>query len=164
MNRKEILKLLEKEKIDYICEEHPPVFSMEDVLALNLEHEKDFALTLFLRDDKKKNYYLLSADRSMKTDLKALKHILGTRPLSYASDRDFERILRLKKENVSLFGIFNDEEQSVEAVIDIRFQNRLIGLHPLVNTATVFLKGDDLFRLLQKKGIPVRWAEFRQLI
>jgi hypothetical protein len=51
-----------------------------------------------------------------------------------------------------------------EAVIDIRFQNRLIGLHPLINTATVFLEGDDLYRLLQEKGISVRWAEFRQFI
>lgn len=164
MNKKEILKLLEKEKIDYIYEEHPPVFSMEDLFSLNPEHGKDIALTLFLRDDKKKNYYLLSTDRSMKPDLKALKHILGTRPLSYASDRDFERILRLKKESASLFGIFNDEEQMAEAVIDIRFQNRLIGVHPLINTATVFLKGDDLYRLLQEKGISVRWAEFRQFI
>ena len=164
MNKTDVLALLKKEKTEFTLTEHPPVFTMEEMRQLHLEHEEDVAVNLFLRDDKKRNYYLVSADGKTRTDLKALRHILGSRPLSFASENDLKRILGLEKGNVCTFGILNDRDHRCEAVIDIRFQNRLIGIHPMENTATVFLKGSDLFALILKHGCRVRWADLNQIV
>ena len=164
MDQKEVLKLLEQNHIRYIYREHPPVYTMEEMRQLHLEHENGVALNLFLRDDKKRNYYLVSADGSARISLKALRHILGSRPLSFASENDLMRILGLPKGSVSTLGALNDTEHLCQTVIDIRFQNRLIGVHPLENTATVWMKGGDLFALLEKQGHNVRWADLNQIL
>lgn len=164
MNRTEVLKLLDQNQIEYIYEEHPAVYTMEEMRQLHLEHESDVAINLFLRDDKKRNYYLLSADGSSHVSLKALRHILGSRPLSFASENDLMRILGLQKGCVTALGALNDTDHIARTVLDIRFQNRLIGVHPLENTATVWMKGTDLFGLLEKQGCDVRWADLNQII
>lgn len=164
MDQKEVLKLLEQNHISYIYREHPPVYTMEQMRQLRLEHENDVALNLFLRDDKKRNYYLVSLDGNSHISLKALRHILGSRPLSFASENDLMRILGLKKGNVSALGALNDTDHLCQTVIDIRYQNRLIGVHPLENTATVWIKGSDLYALLEKYGHDVRWADLNQIL
>lgn len=164
MNREEILKLLENRNIDYIYAEHPAVFTMEEMRQLHLQHEDDVALNLFLRDDKKRNYYLISTDGNTHISLKALRHILGSRPLSFAGEYDLERITGLKKGSVSPLGILNDRDHLCQCFIDIRFENRLIGIHPLENTATVWMKGKDLFELLKKEGHTVSWADLNQML
>jgi Ala-tRNA(Pro) deacylase len=164
MNKKELISLLEKEKIAFTCIEHPPVFTMEEMRQLNLPHTEDVPVNLFLRDDKKRNYYLVTMDPAGQTSLKAMRHILGSRPLSFASEKDLYEILGLEKGHVTPFGILNDTEKRSEAVIDIRFQNRPAGIHPLENTATVFLDGSDLYRFLEKQGCRIRWTDFRQIL
>lgn len=152
MNRQEMLKLLDCERIGYICKEQPP------------ENESGAALSYLLRDEQKSHYYLVTTDASGRCDLKAMRHILGTGPLFFASERDLKKILKLSKGNISVFGILNDEEHRCETVIDIRFQNRLIGIHPMDNTVTVRLLTKDLVRLLEKHGHTVRYADLRQLL
>ncbi|MBQ7992593.1 MAG: prolyl-tRNA synthetase associated domain-containing protein [Solobacterium sp.] len=164
IDREKLLRLLEKEKVAYTMEEHAPVFTMEEMRQLHLPHEKDVAVNLFLRDDKKRNYYLVTMDGSAKTDLKAMRHILGSRPLSFASESDLKKILNLEKGHVTPFGILNDEEKKAEAVIDIRFMKTQTGVHPMENTATVFLDGSDLYSFLEKQGCRVRWADFTQVL
>ena len=57
--RAEVIQLLEEAGVSYELAEHPPVYTIDDMLALKLPHPKDIAKNLFLRDDKKQNYYLI---------------------------------------------------------------------------------------------------------
>ena len=64
---------------------------------------------LFLRDDKKRHYYLVVVKKDKAVDLKGLRALLGSRPLSFASEQDLSRCLGLPKGAVTPLGILNDE-------------------------------------------------------
>ena len=46
----------------------------------------------------------------------------------------------------------NDQERRVELYLDAAFTG-LIGVHPNDNTATVWMKADDLIRIIEEHGI-----------
>ena len=52
--------LLEERKIPYEAVEHQAVYTMEEMAALHLRGQERVLKNLFLRDDKKRNYYLVS--------------------------------------------------------------------------------------------------------
>ena len=107
---------------------------------------------LFLRDDKKREYYLLSIAPDEKADLKELRKRIGSRPLSFASEDDLGNLLQLEKGSVTPFGLLADSERKVTAIFSSYFQDGEIGIHPMVNTSTVFLAFTDLLSLIQEHG------------
>lgn len=60
MNKEEIYAFLDECQIAYEDFEHPAVYTVEQADALNLPYPEAGAKNLFLRDDKKQNYYLLT--------------------------------------------------------------------------------------------------------
>lgn len=68
-----VLRLLEKNKIDYTLAEHPAVFNMEELYAQGLEHCDAIAKNLLVRDQKKQLLRLLVLYGEKRADLKALK-------------------------------------------------------------------------------------------
>lgn len=56
--------------------------------------------------------------------------------------------------SVSPLGILNDKELKVQFYIDKDFMtnHHLIGVHPNDNTATIWLKVDDLINMIEKHG------------
>ena len=63
-------------------------------------------------------------------------------------------ILGLIPGAVTPFGLLNDAENKVVFYIDAAFREGigLIGIHPNDNTATVWLKAEDLIRLIEDHG------------
>ena len=63
-------------------------------------------------------------------------------------------ILGLTPGSVSPFGLLNDAEKKVVFYLDAAFQEApgLIGIHPNDNTATVWLKAEDLIRIIEEHG------------
>lgn len=63
-------------------------------------------------------------------------------------------ILGLIPGAVTPFGLLNDAENKVVYYIDVAFQEGigLIGIHPNDNTATVWLKAEDLIKIIQDHG------------
>ena len=114
---------------------------------------------LFVRDDKKKNYYLLVVREEKRVELKVFRKRMGLRPLTFASEEDLGRILKLSRGSVTPFGILNDEERIVKVFIDADFQNSLMGIHPNVNTATVWLPAEELMKLLKEHGNEAEFVE-----
>ena len=95
MNRADILSLLEEENIPYEMEEHPAVNNMEELHGISLRYPEDDAKNLFVRDDRKRNYYLITIRGDKKADLKKIRREENTRALSFASDSDLQAILEL---------------------------------------------------------------------
>ena len=159
MKKNDVLKLLDDKKISYRFEEHPAVYTMEEMHALHLDGDKSIAKNLFLRDDKKRNYYLVSIGGDDPADLKSLQEILGSRRLSFASENDLKKLLKLKKGSVTPLGLLNDSSCTVQYFADMRFHDHLIGVHPMENTATVWLKTEDLMDLLKEHGSPASYVQ-----
>lgn len=154
-----VLTLLRERGIPFDVAEHVPVYTIEEMLSLHLPDAGSVAKNLFLRDDKRWNYYLLVIREEKTADLKALRERIGARPLSFASENDLERFLKVPKGSVTPFGVLNDQERKVRVIFDVSFQGSRIGVHPNDNTATVWLRTEDLTALMEEHGNAVSFAE-----
>ena len=157
MNKQEIYALLSARNIWHEVTEHKAVFNMAEVAEIQLPYPEADAKNLFIRDDKKCNYYLITVKGDKRTDLKAFRQQNGTRPLTFASDGDLMDLLGLIPGAVTPLGLLNDQDHKVTFWLDKSFLegSGLIGVHPNENTATVWLKTEDLLQLLRENGTKV---------
>ena len=154
--RKKVYEALDKMKIKYEVVEHEPVYTMEDMDRLGLTKKGTLCKNLFLRDAKGKRHFLVTADEKTKIDLKSLGRALGAGTLSFASEDRLEKYLGLKQGSVSPFGLMNDTDHAVEFFIDKSLSRcKSLGIHPLENTATVFLSFKDLDKFLWDLDVDV---------
>ncbi len=70
MNKEEIYNLLRRKNIWYEITEHQAVFNMKELENIDLPYKESDGKNLFVRDDKKKNYYLITMKGDKKIDLK----------------------------------------------------------------------------------------------
>ena len=153
MNKNEICEYLKNENIYYEITEHEAVYNMEELKNLELPYPEADAKNLFVRDDKKRNYYLITVKGDKRVNLKDFQEKNGTRRLSFASSDDLMNILKLIPGAVTPLGILNDEDIKVIFYIDKDFKSEnLIGVHPNDNTATIWLKTDDLINIIENHG------------
>ncbi|MBR3394528.1 MAG: prolyl-tRNA synthetase associated domain-containing protein [Firmicutes bacterium] len=154
MNKQEIYDELNKAGISFEITEHPAVWNMEDVAQLEMPHPEADAKNLFVREDKTRNYYLITVKGDKRVDLKALRKEEGLRQLKFASAEELAEVLGLYAGAVTPLGLLNDESLTVTLIIDSYFLQppALIGAHPNDNTATVWLKTEDLLWFLRSHG------------
>ena len=107
-----------------------------------------------MRDDKKRNYYLITVRGAKRVDLKEFGTEHRTRRLSFASADDLKKYIGVEPGSVSPLGLLNDEERKVKFFLDSEFKDVTgrIGIHPNENTATVWLKTDDLIKIIKDHG------------
>lgn len=159
MNKQELYRFLDTQKINYSAIEHVPVYTVEEAERLALPHPEAGAKNLFLRDDKKRNYYLLTVRDALVVDIKLFQEKIGSRRLSFASEKDLMKYLKLIKGAVTPFGVLNDDACVVQVFIDAYFAGKEISVHPNENDATVYLAADDLIQLLRAHGNKVKYLK-----
>ena len=158
MTKQETYEYLTVRGIDYEVVEHPAVFNMAEVAEIELPHPEADAKNLFIRDDKKLHYYMITVHGDKRVDLKQFRIQHGLRSLCFASADDLMSIMGLIPGAVTPLGLLNDQERRVELYLDASF-SELIGVHPNDNTATVWIKTDDLIRIITEHGNRVSVVE-----
>ena len=153
MDKIEIYHYLKRQNIAYEITEHKAVFNMEEADAVDLPYPEWGAKNLFVRDDKKRNYYLITMKGNKRVDLKAFRRQRGLRALSFAAAEELFDIMKLIPGAVTPLGILNDAEHRVQVFMDVEFVGNKIGVHPNDNTATVWMQADDLMKIIQKHEI-----------
>lgn len=161
MNKQEIYDYLKEKNIWYEITEHKAVYRMEELSQIDIPYPEVDGKNLFVRDDKKRNYYLITVKGNKKVNLKKFREKNHTRALSFASENDLMNIMNLIPGAVTPFGLLNDKELKVQFYIDKDFINgsHLIGIHPNDNTATVWLKVEDLMDIIKEHGNKVNVVE-----
>ena len=155
MNKYEIYEYLKQNNIWHEIEKHKAVYNMEGLSQDEIAYTGYNAKNLFVRDDKKRNYYLITVKcNKTKVDLKKFSNINVTGRLSFASENDLKVIMDLIPGSVTPLGLLNDKEHKVKFYIDKDFMNdkRIIGIHPNDNTETVWLKIEDLINIIKEYG------------
>lgn len=152
MNKEETYQYLIEQNIPYEKTEHKAVFNMDELDSVDLPYPEWNAKNLFVRDDKKRNYYLITVKGTKRINLKEFRKQNGLRPLSFASADDLLAIMGLLPGSVTPLGILNDTAHRVHFYLDSEFAGNKIGVHPNDNTATVWMQADDLMCLIQKHG------------
>lgn len=163
LNKKGTYALLDKYHFAYEMHEHPAAYTIEELDTLDIPHKDLIVKNLFLRDDKKQKYYLVTVQGHKTVHLKALSQKIRSRKLSFASEEDLKTLLGLEKGHVTPLGVLNDQQKKVIVVIDCSLQGQRIGIHPMENTATVFLLLADVMALIAAHGHEVVMCDFDSL-
>lgn len=154
-----VLQTLAERNIPYQLWEHPAVYTIEEMDALDLPAPEAVVKNLFLRDAKGRRYFLVVLSKEKQADLRALGERLGGK-LSFASPERLAACMGLEKGSVTPFGVLNDQERKVEVLLDQDLRTRpLVAVHPNENTATVALAPEDLLQVLEDHGNSVTWLE-----
>ena len=161
MTKQEVYAFLDEKHIDHEITEHMAVYNMQELEQVQLPYPDRDTKNLFMRDDKRNSYYLITVKGDKRVNLKDFRRKQGTRPLTFASPEELQALLGLIPGAVTPFGLLNDAECRVHFYIDRDFWqgSGLIGVHPNDNTATVWLKTEDLVTLLREHGTAVDLVE-----
>lgn len=151
--KEDVLKKLDELKINYELMEHEAVYTIEEMENLNMPRIDEVIKNLFVRDEKKQNYYLIIVSKNKSVNLKELRRKIECKPLTFAKEEDLYKYLGLTKGAVTPLGVFNDKDAFVHLIIDKDlFSYERIGIHPNENTATVWVKLDDIIKLYKDNG------------
>ena len=138
---------------------------MSEISEVEIPYPEADAKNLFVRDDKKENYYLITVRGNKRVNLKEFRKENNTRPLSFASEKELEEIIQILPGSVSPLGILNDKENKVKVFLDKEFIEKtdIIGIHPNDNTATIWLKTKDLINIIKEHGNKVELVEIKEV-
>lgn len=161
MNKEEVYEFLNTNGIKYEVTEHKAIFTMQELIEADLPYPDYKAKNLFIRDDKKHNYYLITVKGDKRVNLKALRKQLGTRPLVFAKADELMDIMGLTAGSVTPLGVLSDEERKVVVCLDKEFMiaDGMVGCHPNDNTATIWIKSVDLIKIIEEHGNTVQVVE-----
>jgi len=148
-----VFKKLDSLGIKYEVFNHEAVYTVEEADRLNLGIDGAKNKSLFLRNAKGDKYYLVMLNGNKMLDLVKLQSLLNETKLSFASPERLLKYIRLTPGSVSPFGLVNDNDHEVHAVVDTQllgYEN--LAFHPNINTMTVSLTTDDFKKYLENSG------------
>ncbi|MFT3770491.1 MAG: prolyl-tRNA synthetase associated domain-containing protein [Minicystis sp.] len=131
---------------------HPAVYTVEQAKAHRVEHGGTHVKNLFLRN-KKGAMWLVVLGEDRVVDLRDLGRRIGAGNVSFGSPDRLRRYLGVEPGSVTPLSIIHDTEGAVQVVIDARvFAQDPVHCHPLTNTMTTAIGGEDLKRFLRACG------------
>lgn len=155
--KEEVYEVLRSKGIQFEAVDHPAVFTMEDMEREIHRDLSEVVKNVFLRDEKKKHWYLVVIPKDKSLDMVKLKDVIGSTRLSFAREDYLMERLGLEKGAVTPLGILNDPDHIVEVIIDAEVAAKpRIGIHPCDNTATVWMDYADLAGLIRANGNSLR--------
>lgn len=163
LNEKELLDYLGSHNIAYRYVAHAPVYTCEQAEALRPDLPGVSTKNLFLRDEKKRFYLVMTACEK-RLDLKALGRALNAPKLQFGDEERLLEMLGVTPGAVTVLGLINDTGLQVRLVVDEDvWAGEYFMCHPLVNNATLLLTHTDLQHFFELSGhtpwispIPVR--------
>ena len=157
---KEIFEKLAELEIEYEKIEHPVMFTMEEIAEYGLNSHGHIPKNLVLRDVKGTRNMLVLVHGDKRADLRLIRDEIDSTKLSFASDERLDKYLKVEKGSVSPFGVIYDTEKELEIYFDSDLKKEeIVGCHPNDNTATLFLKFDDLVKYVKSCGHTISYIK-----
>ena len=102
-------------------------------------------------------FWLVTAPADAAIDVKALRHKIGSKRLSFGKPEAMAELLGIEPGSVTPLAVINDTGGKVTLVLDTALtSDTMVNVHPLRNTATIGLSGSDLVRVAVDLGHPPR--------
>lgn len=159
MDKEQTCQFLRDMGIEFERVDHPAVCNMAEMAKIDLPHPEAEAKNLFLRDDRREHFFLLTVRGDRRVDLKEFRRARQTRPLRFASEDELSSLLGLIPGAVTPLGVLNDVEHHVKFFLDRAFADGLVGVHPNDNTATLWLRAEDLIRVVRDHGNEIEYID-----
>jgi Ala-tRNA(Pro) deacylase len=153
----DLFAFLDRLGIAHATVTHPPLFTVEQSQALRGSIPGAHTKNLFLKD-KKGALFLVSALEDAAIELKSLHRLLdASGRFSFGSADLMREVLGIEPGAVTPFAAMNDQQARVHVILDADLMAQpTINCHPLVNTMTTSLAGEDLIRFLDATGHKAR--------
>ncbi|MDE1464235.1 prolyl-tRNA synthetase associated domain-containing protein [Spartinivicinus poritis] len=133
--------------------QHPPLYTCEDANILASHIPGDKTKNLFLRDRKGKRHFLIIVNDHKTVALDKLAAQLNVTKLSFASAERLNQYLGIEPGAVSLLSLINDQNQSVELLIDKDvWACSTMQCHPLINTSTLVISMHAIEKFIRATG------------
>jgi Ala-tRNA(Pro) deacylase len=154
MNNKEVVySYLKENKVDFTRSIHVPIYTIDELLQLDLSNKDKIPKNLFLRNDSGNQHYIVTIAQHKEVNLKELRKQIGSSRLGFASEERLMNYLKLKKGSVSPLGILNDDSKKVHVYLDQDLVNaQIIGVHPNENDETVWLSFQSIKEIVESHG------------
>ena len=159
MDKEQTCQFLRDMGIEFERVDHPAVCNMAEMAKIDLPHPEAEAKNLFLRDDRREHFFLLTVRGDRRVDLKEFRRARQTRPLRFASEEELSSLLGLIPGAVTPLGVLNDVEHHVKFFLDRAVADGLGGVHPNDNTATLWLRAEDLIRVVRDHGDEIEYID-----
>lgn len=154
-------KLKELGITDYTIREHPPLFSVEDVIANDCMMPGLNFRNLLIKDKKAETYYLVILEDSRKMENKYFKEFTGWGKIRFAHPEELYEKMGLKPGSVSPYGLLNNAEHDIIIVVDHAIaranEDEFINFHPNRKTATLTVKKHQFVKYLESLGNKIIW-------
>ena len=137
--------LLDSLGISYQRTDHEATDTMEECNKIDAVLGVVICKNLFLCNKQATKFYLLMmpGDKVFKT--KEVSHQISSSRLSFASPEDMIKHLGLEPGSVSIMGLMNDLDDSVQLLIDEDvLKDEYLGCHPCVNTSSLKIRTLDI--------------------
>lgn len=142
---KRVYDLLDMLEIEYSRVDHEALATMEACQEVDELLEVNMCKSLFLCNAQKSNFYLLVMPGEKKFKTKDLSHQIASARLSFAAADDMERLLDITPGSVSVMGLMNDLDNSVQLIIDKDIlSDKYFACHPCINTSSIKFMMEDL--------------------
>lgn len=157
--REEVIKKLDELKIEYKEVSHTPVFTIEEMNKLgDIFDNAKICKNLFVRDQKGKKHFLIVLPEEKRAPLTEIAEKIQSTKLSFASEERLMKYLKLTPGAVTPLAVINDKQNEVEVIIDeILMKEKLLGVHPCVNTSTLLIKPLDLEKYIKQVNNKIRY-------
>lgn len=144
-----ILSFLAKNNIPFKQYDHEAVFTAEEAKTKASHVPGIQTKNLFLCDDKKRHFYLVTICEHKRANLKHLREFLNEKSLRFAPENFLMEYLGITPGSVSPLGLVNDNEGRVKFYIDPDLLNEeKIYIHPNINTATLEINIEDFKKII----------------
>ncbi len=132
---------------------HEAVFTVEESEIVTAHIPGAHTKNLFLKD-KKGRFFLVSAAKHARIDLKRLHEVIGASGrLSFGTAEQLLALLGVTPGSVCAFAVFNDRAAAVTMVLDTELMAApIVNFHPLTNTMTTSIAPEDLVAFLRATG------------
>ncbi len=143
-----IYQLLEKLNIPYRKVEHPAAGSMEELAEAEKQLGAVICKNLFLCNRQKTVFYLLLIPGGKRFKTSVVSKLIGSSRLSFGEEDKLYELLGVHPGSITPLGLVFDEARQVNLLVDREvLALSEVGMHPLVNTASLAMKTDDLMKV-----------------
>ena len=150
--QEDLFAVFDRLGVETTTHRHAAVFTVDENRTLRGELAGGHCKSLFLKD-KKGVLWLVVTLEDRAVDMKALRHVIGSAPLSFAKPELLRQVLGVDPGSVTPFALINDTAGRVNVVLDEEMMDlELLNYHPLVNTATTTIGARDLLNFIGACG------------
>ncbi|XP_020238885.1 prolyl-tRNA synthetase associated domain-containing protein 1 [Cajanus cajan] len=161
-SKEHLLARLKELHINFSQYEHPAILTIEEGEKYVGHLEGGLSKSLFLKD-KKQRFYLVSALKNTKVDIKVLSQRLGLGKggLRMAPSEALGELLQVPLGCVTPFAVVNESARDVSLLLDQGFKTQEhCFFHPLSNDMTISINSNDLDKFLKSIGRDPSYVDF----